>query len=376
MDTGDPKDPSKPFQFDCVMLNLPGQPTYCPSNPWVFKFRTPEGTIENNFFDYVDNVRTTGCSSEECWQCTRRVASSYNLLGLQDAARKRWGTSQTPGPWAGPTVSTTNQEILWIHQHLESESLLCRSTLESYRGTLVYISRTYPSITPYLKGIHLTIDSWYPHRDNEGWKLPATERIMPMAAAHPHPPTHVKAVPRLASNGAALLTLFQPDSPTLHPARPWATAQVFYGFGDASGSGFGTTLQLYDSLHYHHGQWCTAMSEVSSNYHELSNLVHGIKEAVHSNALRHCKLFIFTDNSVAEAAYHKGTSSSHHLFEQVLHLRTVEMHHQLFLHVIHIAGTRMQDQGTDGLSWGLLDVGVLQGSGMLTYIPLHLSALD
>jgi hypothetical protein len=24
---------------------------------------------------------------------------------------------------------------------------------------------------PYLKGLHLTIDSWRPHRDEDGWRL-------------------------------------------------------------------------------------------------------------------------------------------------------------------------------------------------------------
>jgi len=44
--------------------------------------------------------------------------------------------------------------------------------LESYRGTLVYQSRTYPALVPHFKGIHLTLDSWMPNRDSEGWKIP------------------------------------------------------------------------------------------------------------------------------------------------------------------------------------------------------------
>jgi hypothetical protein len=50
------------------------------------------------------------------------------------------------------------------------------------------------------------------------------------------------------------------------------------------------------------------------------------------------------------------------------------MHHDLFLHVIHVSGKCMRYQGTDGLSRGLLDSGVLTGTGMLQFIPLHLSA--
>ena len=43
------------------------------------------------------------------------------------------------------------------------------SKMESIRGLLVYMSRTYWDMNPYLKGLHLTLDSWIPLRDKEGW---------------------------------------------------------------------------------------------------------------------------------------------------------------------------------------------------------------
>jgi hypothetical protein len=46
----------------------------------------------------------------------------------------------------------------------------------------------------------------------------------------------------------------------------------------------------------------------------------------------------------------------------------------LFLHVIHVSGSRMCAQGTDGLSWGQLDEGIMH-HGTLHQVPLHLSAL-
>lgn len=72
---GNPLDPQNLFHYDVVALNLPGQSTYDPALPWVFKFRSKDSTIANDFFVYVDDVRTTGFTSEECWQCTRAVAS-------------------------------------------------------------------------------------------------------------------------------------------------------------------------------------------------------------------------------------------------------------------------------------------------------------
>jgi hypothetical protein len=35
-----------------------------------------------------------------------------------------------------------------------------RKAPESYLGFLIYVSRTYSSMVPYLKGIHLTLDIW------------------------------------------------------------------------------------------------------------------------------------------------------------------------------------------------------------------------
>jgi hypothetical protein len=175
----------------------------------------------------------------------------------------------------------------------------------------------------------------------------------------------------------ALMLLFTPETPPLRRAWPSSTAVAFYGFGDASGSGFGTTLQMLDGgLLYRHGQWSTEQSEKSSNYRELNNLLLGIEESMDQGVLQGGELFMFTDNSTAESSFHKGTTSSRTLFELILRLRRLQMHRDLTLHVLHVSGTCMQAQGTDGLSRGCLDEGVLAGSVMLGFVPLHLSAAD
>jgi len=43
------------------------------------------------------------------------------------------------------------------------------------RGFLMYVVRTYPWINPYMKGLHLTIDSWRPFRGADGFKLRGKE---------------------------------------------------------------------------------------------------------------------------------------------------------------------------------------------------------
>jgi hypothetical protein len=44
--------------------------------------------------------------------------------------------------------------------------------LLSDRGFLVYVTRAYPPVIPYVKGFHLTAEMWRDDRDADGWKLP------------------------------------------------------------------------------------------------------------------------------------------------------------------------------------------------------------
>lgn len=151
---------------------------------------------------------------------------------------------------------------------------------------------------------------------------------------------------------------------------------VYYGFGDASGSGFGATIETKSGLRICQGVWGRDSNKDSSNYKELTNLVETIESEADRGTLSGAELFLFTDNSVAESCYFKGTSRSRKLFMLVLRLRKLELHYGLKLHVVHIAGTRMIAQGTDGVSRGNLLEGVLAGNDMLSFVPLHETAFD
>ena len=113
---------------------------------------------------------------------------------------------------------------------------------------MIYLSRTYRSIKPYLKGINQTLDSWRKGRDKEGWKL---SRIELMAVNgdkgeeyDPIPdtdtPSRVKPVIRLHNDFKALRVLFVGDEPTQIPIRLVNIGWVGYGLGDDSGNGFGS----------------------------------------------------------------------------------------------------------------------------------------
>jgi hypothetical protein len=404
---GDCKDPANIFRWDEVSFNLPGSAGYRPDKPWVRKVRLDDGKIACDVFIYVDDLRPVGPTEKDCWLASRRVGSLLNWLGLQDAARKRRPPMKEPGAWSGGIVHTcsdqvevlvskerwvkANDMLSWMQEQMEEhEGMLEFKILESHRGFLIYISRTYPSICPYLKGIHQTLDSWRPWRREDGWRMSEKEKIKEHLAENVDEPewrinfnddsdrkapARVKAAQRLAWDLEALVALFEGENPTRRRVRPGKLAVATYGFGDASGIGFGSSLLIRDNVYFRHGQWNDVEKGESSNYRELANLVLPVKEAAAKGLLEGCELFLFTDNSIAEGAYYRGTSSSRLLFDLVLHLRILQQRNNLVIHIIHVAGTRMIASGIDALSRGSANEGVMRGEDLLSYIPLHLSAV-
>ena len=405
-----PEDQSLPFHWKELHLNLPGSDQYDPAKPWVCK-RTSSGEIAADVLSYVDDLRISAWSEEACWAATRRTASYCQFLGMQDAPRKRRFPSKTPGAWAGAIVETsdttgikvsisqekwdkTRSYLLELLAALSDRNvLLNHKRLMSIRGFLVYVSRTYPAMVPYLKGLHLTIENWRTGRDAEGWKVigPQEERdasdideehlesegtFLTSAVKNPSPPTLVRAVPRLVDDLSCLMELFSTATPVKRLVRPTAVWVVRYGFVDASGSGLGASFQRSDGLSYRVGMWGPDMNDSSSNYRELRNLVEAVESEVADAELNNVELFVFTDNSTAQFAFEKGTSSNRRLFDLVLRLRRLEMQESLIIHVVHVAGTRMIAQGTDGLSRGDMLEGVMAGKNFLDFVPLHLSCRE
>ena len=428
---GDPSDSSNVFAWDEVRMNLPGQENYDANLSWVSKVRVSDGRIACDLYLYVDDARTTGPDAEECRLAARRVTSMFNHLGIQDAARKRRWPSMDAGAWAGTVLSTSNDTVgVKVSQEKwDKTKKYVESTLDEVRGGepldtkdllrrrgfLQYVTRTYPAMVPYMRGFHNTIDSWRPNRDSKtGWytrrkgskrrKL-AVEEDGPDGSMEAdveetavefeeeglgeNVPTTVRAVERLEGDLMALKVLLSAEEPPLRRVRCSERRNVFYGFGDASATGFGSTLGVYDEaklgeevgetlkekerVKFIHGQWTTEICEQSSNFRELINLVKTIKLHVEDGTLKGCELFMFTDNSTAEAAYWKGNSSSEGLFNSVLELRKLEMDGDLVVHLVHVSGTRMIHQGSDGLSRADKSAGVMKGERMMKHVPLHLA---
>lgn len=399
---GDRQDANNPFNWERVQLNLPGSPDYDPSLPWVMKIRG-DGHLASDIYVYVDDGRATGWNFVECWRAVRRFCSVCSHRGVQDASRKRTKPTQEPGPWAGTVVHTKDQVsatitlVKWQRmQSLISElsdmstaSKIPHKRLEQIRGFLVYITRTYRWMTPYLKGLHLTLDAWRCDRDEEGWRKkgyrrpPRVDRELDLRKFEDDStdlesldddegaPELVTPVPRFRDDVIALKKLTQGNEPALQKCRVKTTMVAFYLLGDASGRGFGSGFVDNLGIWYESANWADHLCDESSNFREAHNLVSKIEALGAEGKLSDRELFTFTDNSTFESTFYKGHSSSKKLNDIIFRLRMVERKYGIILHVIWIAGTRMKKAGIDGLSRGDLLEGMMAGADPLSFVPLN-----
>jgi len=148
------------------------------------------------------------------------------------------------------------------------------------------------------------------------------------------------------------MELISTKAPPKWLAWPTSWVVVRYGFGDASGVGYGLSIFIEgQGILWETGLWDWTIKEESlSNYKELKNIVNLLHNYTRDGFLHYTEIWMFTDNSVAESAYVRGTSKSHQLFELVLQLRKLEMAAKCHIFLVHMAGSRMIAQGTDGLS--------------------------
>ena len=391
--------PQNIFRWKSVVLNLPGMTDYTSTKPRVYRIRDDD-VMAADLFSYIDDLRNTAPTGSECWDGLHQVCCRLTWLGLQDAPRKRNGPTRTPRAWAGSIIHTDNalvsvlvsEEkwdktktwIAWVLKHVMDKKGLNYKDLLSCRGFLIYVSRTYTPFKPYLRGLHKTIDSWRPFRDKDGWKLMESviaakvleDDYVKLDQAGPSS-KFIQPLPRLERDFQILADLTSPEAPPKVTRRRTKMALASYGFGDASGTGFGHSIQVGDHIYSEFGEWSAEVEDKHSNYKELRNLVNAVKKAYHKGLLKDCELFLFTDNFVAECGYYNGGSNRNKELDDLVHeLWRLQMGGDFTLNVYHVAGTRMIECGIDGLSRGDKTEGIARGISVFKFIPIHLSPID
>jgi hypothetical protein len=416
---GDPADEGNPMRYDRVVLNLPCMETYDPGSPKVMKWNdlafTDRGAVAGDVITFVDDGRITGFSKENCHEVHRRFASRVQHLGMQDAPRKFRPPSQAKaGAWTGTIFRVGRDQITksvsqekWDRGRLLIKDLLGhfgteggshrptldRKELERSAGFLNHLAMTFDEVTPFMKGIYLTLNAWRPQRDGEGWRVSDKKWKRVLFERHdrglvtdaelddklfddPKAPAEVTAVLRLETDLRSLETILSPEEVPRVGLRSRLIVSVVYGFGDASGTGLGATFTCGSGFNFRIGVWGTIEKDESSNWKEFANVVAALEDEAKEGHLDGAEVFMFTDNSTVEACAVKGTSSSPKLLSLVVQLRAMTTRYGVKLHIFHVAGTRMIAQGTDGVSRGYLALGVMGGESMSAFIPIHLSGIE
>ena len=175
----------------------------------------------------------------------------------------------------------------------------------------------------------------------------------------------IKAVGQLLKNLSALLELFKEDEPALRPIRCAAIVEVVYIFGDASGSGFGSSCTEGIYFGYRFGVWNEEGDGTSSNYRECCDLVYTLKELGRKRNLQGKETFLCTDNMVSKIIAASGSSKLDTLFDLVVRLHCLSMRFKYNVRFIHVAGTWMISQVTDGLYRGDMYEGMMKGETIL-----------
>jgi len=105
------------------------------------------------------------------------------------------------------------------------------------------------------------------------------------------PPRWVMFTSRMKDDLRALFQMTQGDFPLAQRVCSLQVVCATYGFGDASGDGFGAAILLPNGkIYYRHGVWDWGISnEHSSHYRELWNLVESSEKAAAAGLLTNRK---------------------------------------------------------------------------------------
>lgn len=145
--------------------------------------------------------------------------------------------------------------------------------------------------------------------------------------------------------------------------QPQDVSTMGVTWGDGSGTGAGGTFNLVSTAHISHettlevwkGVWASKVISCSSNWKEMRTLLRTLEHELLSKGERvqGRRLLYFTDNMVTYDVFRKGSSKSLPLWTLLLRIKILELKLQCVLQVIHVPGTTMISQGTDGLSRGV-----------------------
>eukprot|EP00957_Ditylum_brightwellii_P120395 9185968-Ditylum_brightwellii.AAC.1 len=118
-------------------------------------------------------------------------------------------------------------------------------------------------------------------------------------------PETVHASPRLILDLKALSELTNYETPPMRLLQGINISQALYWFGNASKGGFGLSFSTHKGSQYHIGVWGHSLSQNSSNWHELRNLVDSLEDEGKAGHLKGIEVFLFTNSKVCKKKLQK-----------------------------------------------------------------------
>lgn len=133
-------------------------------------------------------------------------------------------------------------------------------------------------------------------------------------------------------------------------------------WGDGSGTGTGGTTEFYEltpdqaqspGIELWMGVWGARSKPRTSNWKEARTVLESLLQERDTGRLNGMMVFYMTDNLVSYYIINQGSSRSPGLHELVLEIKEICLELGCQLEVVHVPGTLMIIQGTDGQSRGL-----------------------
>ena len=145
-------------------------------------------------------------------------------------------------------------------------------------------------------------------------------------------------------------------------SRSQGSGGLVLKWGDGSGTGTGGTTEFYSvgdreimspDIELWMGVWGAKAKPRSSNWKEARTVLEALLQEKERGRLVDKVVFYFTDNLVSYYIINGGSSRSPGLHQLVLEIKELAAELECYLEVVHVPGTMMIGQGTDGLSRGM-----------------------
>jgi hypothetical protein len=139
-------------------------------------------------------------------------------------------------------------------------------------------------------------------------------------------------------------------------ARGGHSGTIIPSFGDGSGTGTGGTVQYTEGEPFEMwlGTWHPRAFHFSANWKEMRTSLATLERAKTSKRdIKGITFFYFTDSSTVYFAVSKGSSSTPSLNDMVEKIKRLEIDLGCHLEVVHVPGTTIITERTDGLSRGI-----------------------